>query len=237
MEKSNGERFIASYNKLVQALKNTYDLKPAMGFSEVVRKLAPLNSVVKKYEDKLIEFGRLRNAIVHGAGDEIIAEPNIEIVEELEQITRLITTPPRVLDVLPKREVYSCDGDSSLASVCKKMYESGYSIVPVYLKKTLVGVINRKMIVDAIGGAVSTGLSVDALLKQPVASSLEVLNVSVHYEVAPSSITIDSILFMFQQNRKLSTVVITQNGEYTEQAMAVVVTSDTIDLQAILDNY
>lgn len=237
MQKSNGERFLAAYNKLVLALRYNYNLKPAVGYSEIIRKVAPMNSLIKKYEDRLIECGRLRNAIVHGAGDTLIAEPNLEIVEELEQITRLVTTPPRVLDVLAKRKVFSCDGSASLGSVCRNMYENGYSIVPVYLKNTLVGVINRKMIVDAIGGAVSTGLNVEALLAEPVAQSLDVLNVSSHYEVAPSSITVDSILFMFQQNRRLGTVVITKEGNYNEPPLAVVVTSDTIDLQAVLDNY
>lgn len=237
MQRTNGERFLAAYNKLVQALRYTYNLKPAVGYSEMIRKVAPMNSLIKKYEDRLIECGRLRNAIVHGAGDTLIAEPNLEIVEELEQITRLVTTPPRVLDVLAKRKVFSCEGTASLGFVCKNMYENGYSIVPVYLKGTLVGVINRKMIVDAIGGAVATALNVDALLAEPVANCLDVLNVSSHYEVAPSSITVDSILFMFQQNRKLGTVVITKEGNYSEPPLAVVVTSDTIDLQSVLDNY
>jgi predicted transcriptional regulator len=117
------------------------------------------------------------------------------------------------------------------------MAENGFSIVPVYLKKTLAGVINRKMIVDAIGSSISAGVSVDKILSQSVADTLDVLNVSNHYEVVPSSITIDTVIFMFQQNRKLSTVIITKNGNYNEEPMGVVVTSDTIDLQNTLDNY
>ena len=185
----------------------------------------------------MIEFGRLRNAIVHGAGDTLIAEPNIEVVEKIEQIARIVTTPPRVIDVLPKRKVFIVNGSASLQSVCEEMFESGYSIIPVYIKDTLVGVVNRKMIVDAIGEAIKAGVSVDKILKDSVANALDVLNVVNHYEVAPSSITIDGILFMFQQNRKLSTVIITKNGNYNEEPIAVVVTSDTLDLQNILDNY
>ena len=40
-------------------------IKASLGFGEVVRKVAPINSIIKKYEDDLIEYGRLRNAIVH----------------------------------------------------------------------------------------------------------------------------------------------------------------------------
>lgn len=237
MEKSNGDRFISAYNRLDQGLRNIYNIKQSLGFGEVVRKVSPINSVIKKYEDDLIEFGRLRNAIVHGAGDTLIAEPNIEVVEKIEQIARIVTTPPRVIDVLPKRKVYTVNGSTSLELVCAQMFENGYSIVPVYIKDTLVGVVNRKMILDAIGAAIKAGVSVDKILKDSVADALDVLNIVNHYEVAPSSITIDGILFMFQQNRKLSTVIITKNGNYNEEPIAVVVTSDTLDLQNVLDNY
>ena len=237
MEKSNGDRFISAYNRLDQGLRSIYNIKQSLGFGEVVRKVAPINSVIRKYEDDLIECGRLRNAIVHGAGDTLIAEPNTEVVEKIEQIARIVTTPPRVIDVLPKRKVLVVDGDETIGNICTSVFESGYSIVPVQIKGTIVGVINRKMIVDAIGAAIKAGLSVDALLKQPVATGLDVLNVTNHYEIAPSSITIDSMLFMFQQNRKLSAVIITKNGNYNEEPLAVVVTSDTLDLQTVLDNY
>ena len=237
MTKSNGERFIIAYNRLDQGLRNIYNIKASLGFGEVIRKISPINSIIKKYEDDLIEIGRLRNAIVHASGDTLIAEPNTEVVEKLEQIARVVTTPPRVLDTLAKRKVYSVDGGTPLAEVCLKMFESGFSIVPVYIKNTLVGVINRKMIVDSIGAGIKAGVILDNLLKQPVASALDVLNVSNHYEVAPSSVTIDSMIFMFQQNRKLSSVVLTENGNYTEPAKMVIVTADTIDLNNILDNY
>lgn len=237
MDRSNGDRFIVAYNKLDQGIRNIYNIKQSLGFGEVIRKVSPINSVIKKYEDDLIEFGRLRNAIVHGAGDSLIAEPNTEVVEKMEQIARIITTPPRVIDVMPKRKITTVHGDTSIAEVCALIFESGYSTVPVYIKGTLVGVINRKMIVDCVGSAIKAGVSVDKILKEPVATGLDVLNVTYHYEVAPSSITIDSILFMFQQNRKLSTVIITKNGNYDEEPLAIVVTSDTLDLQLVLDNY
>lgn len=237
MEKSNGDRFIFAYNKLDQGLRNIYNIKQSLGFGEVVRKIAPINSIIKKYEDDLIEFGRLRNAIVHGAGDTLIAEPNLDVVERLEQIARLVTTPPRVADVLDKRKVFVVDGSTSVGEVTSKMFEYGYSIVPVYIKGTLVGVINRKMIVDCFGAGLKAGVSLENLVNQPVATALDVLNVTNHYEVAPNTITIDSIIFMFQQNRKLSTVVITKNGNYSEEPLQVVVTSDLIELQSILDNY
>ena len=74
-------------------------------------------------------------------------------------------------------------------------------------------------------------------LNNPIVDCLSVLDVNNHYEVVSAKATIDNILYMFQQNRKLSTIVITPNGGYNELPVGIVVTADLIDIQAILDNY
>ena len=41
---------------------------------------------LRKYEDELIDFSRLRNAIVHqSAPDKVIAEPHLDVVEKIEK--------------------------------------------------------------------------------------------------------------------------------------------------------
>ena len=107
----------------------------------------------------------------------------------------------------------------------------------MYLGGTLVGVLNRKMVVDAIGAALLEQKDIDALLKGPIVDCFSVLDVNNHYEVVGANVTIDNILYMFQQNRKLSTIVITPNGTYNEFPVGIIVTADLIDIQAILDNY
>jgi CBS domain-containing protein len=203
----------------------------------MVRKVANVNMVVKKFEEDLIDFGRLRNAIVHRSGEQIIAEPNLDVVEKLEKIARLITTPPRVIDCLKPRKIYAVQGTATLREVIENMYKLGYSIVPVYISGTLVGIINRRMIIEGIGRFIADGKDIDDSLKLPVSDCLDIFNETTHYEVAPASITIENLLYMFQQNRKLSTVILTENGNYSEAVRAVVVSADLIDLNSILDNY
>ena len=65
MKKSNATRFIAAYNQIDYSLRAIYGFKRSMSFSDVIRRSVVLNSVVRKYEDDLIDFGRLRNAIIH----------------------------------------------------------------------------------------------------------------------------------------------------------------------------
>ena len=80
---ANAVRFIAAYNRLDQGLREIYSIKRTLTYSDMIRKVANVNTVVSKFEEDLIDYGRLRNAIVHKSSDEIIAEPNIDVVEKL----------------------------------------------------------------------------------------------------------------------------------------------------------
>lgn len=233
----NAQRFIMAYNRLDQGLREIYSIKRTLTFSDMIRKVANVNTVVSKFEEDLIDYGRLRNAIVHRSDDEIIAEPNLEVVEKLEKIARIINTPPRVVDCLRQRSVFSASGETPLKKVISEMKQSGYSVVPVYISGTIVGVINRKMIVDGLGQFITQGRDIDDAINEPVSQCLDIFNETNHYEVAPKSITVENLLYMFQQNRKLSSVILTENGNYTEPAEVIIVSADLIDLNSVLDNY
>lgn len=238
MEKNElAKRFISAYNRLDQGLRDIYSIKRTLNFSDMIRKVATVNTVVKRFEEDLIDYGRLRNAIVHRSSDEIIAEPNVDVVEKLEKIARIINTPPRVVECLRPRQVFSVSGDTVLREVVGEMWKKGYSVVPVYISGTLVGVINRKMIVDGIGRFIANGKDIDDAMQEPVSKCLDIFNETSHYEVAPTSLTVENLMYMFQQNRKLSSVILTENGNYTEPAKVIIVSADIIDLNSILDNY
>ena len=237
MDKSNANRFITAYNRLDKCIRDIYNFKPALSFSDVIRKSASVNAVIKKYEDDLIDYGRLRNSIVHRSDDRVIAEPHDDVVEQLEAIVRKVTTPPLAMNSVVNRSVFLAQGEVKLGDCLKELYQTGFSNVPVYLKGTLVGVLNRKMVIDAIGECLSRGGNVGDLLNKRIVDSVAVLDSSNHYEVVSEKITIDNVLYMFQQNRKLTTIIITPSGAYTELPVGIIVTADIIDMQTILDNY
>jgi len=90
-KKTNAERFLSAYNNIDYTLKSRYDFSRSMGFSDLIRKCVVLNYIVRKNEDKLVDYGRLRNAIVHNNDDFIIAEPHDSVVEDIERLEKLIT--------------------------------------------------------------------------------------------------------------------------------------------------
>ena len=61
----NSARFLSAYNTIDYSLRTIFNQKRSTSFSDAVRRASKQNSLVAKFEDDLIDFGRLRNSIVH----------------------------------------------------------------------------------------------------------------------------------------------------------------------------
>ena len=184
--KSNAKRFIASYNAIDSALRAQNSLKRSLTFSDVIRKVVPLNSVVRKYEDDLIDYSRLRNAIVHGGDDDNpIAEPYDEVVEKIENLEKLITTPPKVIDTVCRRDVFTIEPTVSIKDTIRIIAESGYSNIPVYDSDGLIGIANGKKIISVLGNAIKNGADInDFLCNTPIVDVLKIISFEKYYELA-----------------------------------------------------
>ena len=188
MEKTNAQRFIHAYNTIDQTLRCLYNFKRSMSFSDVIRRSVPVNYLVRKYEDKLVDYGRLRNAIIHKSNDEyIIAEPHSDVTIEFEHIANLIATPPKALELLEKTEVVTTTHNTSLGDVIKLMEKTKFSNIPIYRDNELIGVASGKYIVEAIGNLLKSGANIDKAIKsttieqvieqnQPIYSYFEVFD-------------------------------------------------------------
>lgn len=236
---SNSERFLKAYNALDHSLRIQYNFKRSMAFSDIVRRSVLLNSVIRKYEDELIDYGRLRNAIVHsGREDEVIAEPNTNVVEKLERIAKLICTPPRVLDSICRKDVLCVSSNSSLKSVIEKISKSGYSNLPVYDGTKLVGIANGQRLLDSLGKALLNGRDLDKFCKDVlIGEVVSNYKMDTYYGLADENVTLDQALNLFYKNRKMLVILITKNGTDEELPLGIVSVSDIIDMNSVLENY
>ena len=142
-ELSNAERFITAYNAIDHSLRSLYDFKKSLTFTDVVRKSVMFNSVVRKYEDDLLDYGRLRNAIIHRSNSSyVIAEPHIDVVENIEKLADIISTPPLALDRISNHEVLTMKHTAKANELIALMARSGYSNIPIYDGNELIGVAN-----------------------------------------------------------------------------------------------
>ena len=240
MEKTNAQRFIHAYNTIDQTLRCLYNFKRSMSFSDVIRRSVPVNYLVRKYEDKLVDYGRLRNAIIHKSNDEfIIAEPHSDVTIEFEHIANLIATPPKALELLEKTEVVTTTHNTSLADVIKLMEKTKFSNIPIYRDNELVGVASGKYIVEAIGNLLKSGANIDKAIKSTTIEQVIEQNQPIYsyFEVAKASITVEEVLERFYRNHKLQIILTTKNGTSKEQPISIITSGDLIELNKVFEDY
>ncbi|MGI5841751.1 MAG: CBS domain-containing protein [Christensenellales bacterium] len=236
---TNARRFINAYNQIDSGLRALYNQKRSMSFAELIRNSVNENHVVRKYEDDLIDFGRLRNAIVHKSNDDfIIAEPHIEVVEKIEKIARLITTPPNALTTICKESVLTVEYNVSLANVARLMAEYSYSNIPIYKDGTLIGIANGQKIFERIGKEVKAKKDVDDFMKNTlICEVLVTTSPFKQYEVVAADATVEQVLSLFNHNAKLLAVLITKTGSMNEAPLGIITTTNVMEMNNILDNY
>lgn len=234
------KRFINSFNKIDDSLRRQFNIKRSMTFTEMVRRTSTSSSTIRKYEEDLISYSRLRNAIVHQSNDNmIIAEPHEEIVKKIEKICDLLTTPPLAYTTVQgKQNVLTVEGSFFIKDVIELMYYSGYSNLPVYDGNTLLGVANGQRLVDGIGKIIKNKVDVNKYISTTTIGELvSKEQEDIYYIVCPKSLTIEDALNKFYTNRKLLLIIITENGTHEEKPLALLTASNIIDMNNILDDF
>ena len=239
MKKSNAERFIAAYNNIDYSLRTIYDFKRSMSFSDVVRRSVVLNAVVRKYEEDLIDFGRLRNAIIHqGNSKYIIAEPHDDIVEKIEKLAYLIAEPPIAMDRVGNKEVITINHDMKLKLAIELIYRTGYSNLPVYTGDKLIGIINGRKMVNVIGQKLCENVNIQNFVEETtVGEIIADMGEDYYFMLANEKLTIDEAMNYFENNRKLLIILITKDGKDTSRPLKIISAADIIDMKKILDVY
>ncbi len=235
----NAMRFLKSYNKIDTALRVQGDMRRSISYTEAVRRAAKTNSFVKKYEDELVDYGRLRNAIVHSNNEEyIIAEPNIEVVEHYERIADLICSPPLAIDTVVNKNFKSLNHNVTVAYLMEFVYRSTFSSIPVYKNDMLIGVANASRLLRLLGKIVYEKKDiVDYINKTTVEESLRHMMEDNYYTIADENITLDKVLNFFTENRKLLLIVITKTGSLLEKPIGIISVGDIMKINQILDDY
>ncbi len=238
-QNDNAKRFVNCYNMIDNALRQQLNLRGGISYTEAVRRAARTNSLVRKYEDTLIEYGRLRNAIVHNDNDKyVIAEPHHEVVEEYEKITELICTPPLALSTVANHVISCIEHDVKLKGVLEFGYKSGFSNIPIFKKGMLIGVATGQKISDVLGKKIYQKVDIKQYIEETsIEDVLKEFMGENYYATANKDITLDKVLSMFQENRKLTCIVITPTGSLMEAPLGIVTVRDIMDINKILDDY
>ncbi len=235
----NARRFLESYNKLDSDIRGIFGLYHRSTFSDAIRKSAELSPLVRKYEDDLLSYAKLRNAIVHDSEeDKIIAEPLLEVTEHFESIVKAILTPKMVKDCDFGKNVIMLSGEESVAKSSTIINESGFSNLPVFADGKIIGMMSNKRIVEIVAMSITKNKSVDEILKNAkVSQSVFGSDRGKYYEIKSSTSRIDEILKLYEKNPNLTLVIITENGSENEKPCQVVGRNDVTTLSGMLELY
>lgn len=239
MKKTNSDRFIAAYNQIDYSLRTIYDFKRSMSFSDIIRRSVVLNSVVRKYEEDLIDFGRLRNAIIHNGNSKYtIAEPHDDVVMKIERLAELISEPPVAIDRVGNKEVITINSEMNIALAMELMSRTGYSNLPTYDGEKLIGILNGRKLINILGQKVGEKINLqDFIDKTTVGEIMESMGDDYYFMLADEDLTIDSAMNYFENNRKLLIILITKNGRDNGKPLCIISSADIIDMKKILDVY
>ena len=239
MDKDNAVRFINSYNTIDRSLRALYNFKRNISFSDVIRQSVAQSSLIRKYEDDLIDYSRLRNAIIHGGDDQfVIAEPHDDVVEKIENIAKLISTPPLALQTLHKGAVLTVTHDTKIKEVISMISSTGYSNIPVYKEGILLGVANANRIMKIFGHVLNKNINAEKYLSETNIEDVVAQNdYDTYYSIADCLLTLEYAINMFDKNRKLTSIIITKTGTKSEKALGIITTADILDMNKILENY
>ncbi len=239
MDKTNAAVFINSYNKIDAQLRQLYNFKAAQSFSDMVRRSADMNAVVRKYESDLIDFARLRNAIVHQSTDgKIIAVPCDEVVEEMQLIERLLCTPPRIGESIRPKKIVSVDDAISVKQAVMLIARTNFSNLPVYRGKRMVGMINNRRIIKALGSVLERGGDLDEFAaKTPVGEIVRESDLFAYYKYLGKQDTLQDVLAAFEENKKLLAVLVSEHGAAGERIENIITPVDLVEVNKILEDY
>lgn len=228
-----GQRFINAYNLIDHSLRVQYNFKTNITFSDLIRRCSTLNQLIRVYEDDLIELARLRNAIVHNRSERLIAEPHEDIVELMERIAQHVSAPPLAIDVIKSVSVSIIPTEAKVRDFFIMTYKVGHSNIPVYnVKNELVGVMRRDVLMQALGKIVENGGSIDHFIENTtIEQYMREFPYTSHFCIASAQITIEEVLSLFENNRKLSCIIVTQTGAANSQLKGIITVGDLIDLK------
>ena len=230
-------RFVNAYNLLDHGLRTQYNFKNNISFSDLIRRCASLNQVIRLYEDDLIDLARLRNAIIHSRSEQVIAEPHEDVVLLMEKVAKIISTPPLAVDAIKSRKVDTIKHDCVLRDYIVMSSSVGHSNIPVYKRDMLVGVMQRHKFLEYMGHILADGRSIDDYLsKTTIEEYLREHSSTEHFTIVSARVTIEEVIEMFS-NRKLTSVLITENGTSGGKLMGIITTADIIGLMQILEGY
>lgn len=221
---SNAAKFLNAFVAIEQELCRMLDPGPHKRFYELVKLAARINPVVERYKSDLMEYGDLRNAIVHTrSGGHVIAEPNDQTVAEIERIAAYLLEPPKVIPLF-QREVLALSNNDTADKAISFMSSRGYSQIPIQEDGATVALLTATTIVHWLAKCIKEDdFNPREATIRSVLGHAEHENNFKFVSAATSLFQVHDLFYRYEQGgKKLEAVLITENGIPAEPLLGII---------------
>lgn len=228
----NAEQFVQIYNQIDEFMKNKLGQDTSGGsYSTRIRILAKQDACFKKYQDILISYGELRNAIVHDYGrDEyrIIAEPYIEEVQRYQMVKEQLMKPPLAYDEIAIKVdgLYSLSPEDKIAEAVSVMDRRNFNFAPILYQGKVMGVFSPETIFSYLAdhGEIK---NTDKMMMKEIKNYTNISSKKLEgFLFLPQDTTVAHVEALFSEQRpqtqRLEVIFITKNGKEDEALLGMV---------------
>mgnify|MGYP001820353327 CR=1 FL=1 len=225
------DRFLAAFSRLEKLLEKTAGTGGKKGFSADLSRAKEQDPIVRRHVDNLRELADLRNAIVHERTDgHPIAEPHENTVRELERLTELLASPPKVESLLPI-DVRNCSPSDRVGTAARLMRDNAFSQLPIVEEGRFYGLLTAEAIALWLADAFSEeSEDLDILEEVFVGEILPFRPPESAERFFGRHNVLNDIVSAFEQEqaegRYLQAVLITQTGKREEKILGILTPAD-----------
>lgn len=216
----NSKRFLTAYNRIDHTMRELAGVKHFLAFNRLIDQAKMNHPLVRKYEEDLRSYAKLRNAIIHNrtSVEYIIAEPHMEVVEKIEKIDKEL-----LVGQLFRKPVRTFQMKDSLNEMLQVIRKQNFSQFPIYEGAfkgllTTVGIVN--WLVSSMEGM--------HFLKN-IPRLAEILNYEKNkhiYQFIRSSMIVYEVKEIFKQGvslgKRLEALLITEHGRPHQKLIGIV---------------
>ena len=228
MANENANRFLRSYNKIEAQLKLLYGGKATQNFTDLVKRCTDVNITVRRYESELVDYGKLRNAIVH---------PTDEATQNIEYIERQLCRPPLVTDVFKVKKMASVFADKPLLTAVQTFAETEKKTLVVYDHGNMAGVINSYFLYRIILQRAAAGEDLTKFLRTTPCGAVLDESILNRYRLLSAAATVFDVFEAFELRKDIYAVIVTENGVVGEKVLALLTPSDFPVINHYIESY
>lgn len=224
---TNANLFLEYFRKIERILGRTreenLDRFDPIGFKRLVRDDDTLSKTMK---DDLEEFADLRNAIVHRSRKRPIAEPNEWVIKRIKEIATFLADPPRITYSRP----VTLEPATPVHEAMDLMRRNKFSQIPVCRNGVFVGLLTTdtiaRWLADSVANEEPVSFSVPVTEILPFAEDTVTANHDFLHRNAAQIEVIRLFNKWTREGRRLSAVLITENGLSSEKLLGILTVWD-----------